>query len=82
MATGETDGFVKIIADAKSDVVLGVLIVGKEASSLIGEATLAIEMGATAEDIERTVHPHPTLTESLMEAAEAVHGRAIHIIQR
>ena len=79
---GKTDGFTKIISDAKSDIVLGVLIVGEEASNLIGEASLAIEMGATTEDIARTVHPHPTLTETLMEAAEAVHGRAIHIIQR
>src|SRR3989338_2386147 len=82
LAVGKTDGFTKIISDAKSDIVLGVLIVGEEASNLIGEASLAIEMGATTEDIARTVHPHPTLTETLMEAAEAVHGRAIHIIQR
>lgn len=81
LVTGETDGFVKIISDAKSDEVLGVFIVGKEASNLIGEACLAIEMGATVEDIARTVHPHPTLTESLMEAAEALHGSAIHIFK-
>src|SRR3989338_5984689 len=82
LAAGEIDGFVKVVADAKTDLVLGVQIVGAGASSLIGEAALAIEMGATSEDIARTVHPHPTLTETLMEAAEAVHGRAIHIIQR
>lgn len=82
LATGETDGFVKIISDAATDEVLGVFIVGAQASNLIGEASLAIEMGATVEDIARTVHPHPTLTETLMEAAEAVHGRAIHIFQR
>lgn len=82
LATGETDGFVKIIADVASDQVLGVFIVGNNASNLIGEACLAIEMGATVEDIARTVHPHPTLTETLMEAAEAVHESAIHIFQR
>lgn len=82
LATGETDGFVKIISDAESDEILGMFIVGKDASNLIGEACLAIEMGATAEDIARTVHPHPTLTESLMEAAEALHGSAIHIFNR
>ncbi|OGQ47646.1 MAG: hypothetical protein A3H42_02490, partial [Deltaproteobacteria bacterium RIFCSPLOWO2_02_FULL_46_8] len=82
LAANETDGFVKIIADAKTDRVLGVAIVGHDASSLIGEACLAIEMGATAEDLARTVHPHPTLTEALMEGAEAVHGAAIHIFQR
>ena len=74
-------GFIKIIADKKTGVVLGVFIVGHEASNLISEATLAIEMGATAEDIALTIHPHPTLTETIMEAAEAVSGRAIHIYQ-
>lgn len=82
LSTGETDGFVKIISDAESDEVLGVFIVGKEASNLIGEACLAIEMGATAQDLARTVHPHPTLTETLMEAAEAIDGNAIHIFNR
>lgn len=82
LATGHTEGFVKIISDAKSDQVLGIFIVGEQASNLIGEACLAIEMGATTEDIARTVHPHPTLTETLMEAAEAVHGTAIHLFQR
>lgn len=78
----ETDGFVKIIADAKNNVVLGVHIVGPEASNLISEAALAIEMGATLEDIALTIHPHPTLGETMMEAAEAALGHAIHIIQR
>lgn len=82
LATGATDGFVKMIVDAKTDLVLGVIIAGHDASSLIGEAALAIEMGAFAEDIARTVHPHPTLTETLMEAAEAVAGHAVHIFQR
>ena len=79
---GHTEGFVKFVVDSKTDLVLGVFIVGHEASNLIGEACLAIEMGATAEDIARTIHPHPTLTETLMEAAEAVHGKAIHIFQK
>ena len=78
----ETDGFVKIIADAKTNVVLGVHIVGPEASNLISEACLAIEMGATLEDLAMTIHPHPTLGETMMEAAEATLGHAIHIIQK
>lgn len=78
----ETDGFVKIIADAKTHVVLGVHIVGPEASNLISEAALAIEMGARIEDIALTIHPHPTLGETMMEAAEASLGHAIHIIQK
>ena len=79
---GETEGFSKIVADKTSNLVLGVHIVGPEASDLISEAALAIEMGATLEDIGFTVHPHPTLPESLMEAAEAAKGRAIHILQK
>ncbi len=78
----ETDGFVKIIADAKSHVVLGVHVVGPEASNLISECALAIEMGATLEDIALTIHPHPTLSETMMEAAEAALGHAIHMIQK
>ncbi len=78
----ETEGFVKIIADAKTHIVLGVHIVGPEASNLISEAALAIEMGACLEDIALTIHPHPTLGETMMEAAEAALGHAIHIIQK
>ena len=78
----ETDGFVKIIADAKTHIVLGVHIVGPEASNLISEAALAIEMGARVEDLALTIHPHPTLGETMMEAAEATLGHAIHIIQK
>ncbi len=77
-----TDGFVKIIADETTNLVLGVHIVGPEASNLISEAALAIEMGATLEDIALTIHPHPTLGETMMEAAEATLGHAIHIIQK
>ena len=78
----ETDGFVKMIADAKTDIVLGVHIVGPEASNLISEAVLAIEMGARLQDIALSIHPHPTLGETMMEAAEATLGHAIHIIQK
>lgn len=78
----ETDGFVKMIADAKTDVLLGVHIVGPEASNLISEAVLAIEMGARMQDIALSIHPHPTLGETMMEAAEATLGHAIHIIQK
>jgi dihydrolipoamide dehydrogenase len=78
IAAGETDGFVRIISDAKNGVVLGVQIVGPEASDLISEAALAVEMGATLEDLALTIHPHPTLPEALMEAAESGSGRPIH----
>lgn len=78
----ETEGFVKIIADAKTHVVLGIHICGPEASNLISEAALAIEMGARLEDLALTIHPHPTLGETMMEAAEATLGHAIHIIQK
>ncbi len=82
LLAGETEGFVKIVADKSSDVVLGVHIVGAEASDIISEAALAIEMGATLEDIGFTIHPHPTLPESIMEASEAAKGKAIHILQK
>lgn len=78
----ETDGFVKMVADRKNHVLLGVQIVGPEASNLISEAALAIEMGARLEDFALTIHPHPTLGETMMEAAEATLGHAIHIIQK
>ena len=61
---------------------LGVQMVGPEVTELIAEATLAIEMGATTEDIARTIHAHPTLPEAMMEAAEAVHNMAVHIFQK
>ncbi len=76
---GETDGFVKIIADAASDKILGVHIIGPDAGTLIAEAALAMEYGASSEDIARTCHAHPTLSEAVKEAALAVMGRAIHI---
>jgi len=82
LIAGETEGFVKIIADKSSELVLGIHIVGPEASDLISEAALAIEMGATLHDIEWTIHPHPTLPEAIMEAAAAAKSRAIHILQK
>ncbi len=81
MSMDDTDGFVKVIADAVTDELLGVHMIGPEVSELIAEAALAIEMGACAEDLALTVHAHPTLPESLMEAAEALEGHAIHIYQ-
>ncbi len=78
-ANGDTEGFVKILADSATDRVLGVHIIGPDAGTLIAEAVLAKEFGASAEDIARTCHAHPTLSEALKEAALAVDGRAIHI---
>ncbi|HEY8189961.1 MAG TPA: dihydrolipoyl dehydrogenase [Micavibrio sp.] len=78
-AMNATDGFVKMLADAKTDRVLGVHIIGPEAGTLIAEAALAMEFGASSEDIARTCHAHPTLEEAVKEAALAVDGRAIHI---
>ena len=77
-----TDGVTKMIIDPESERVLGVGICGAGAGELIAEATLAIEMGATAEDIALTVHPHPTLSETLMECAEMFYGHATHTIAK
>ena len=76
---GAGDGFVKIIADADTDAVLGAHIVGPEAGTMIAELALAIEFGASSEDIARTCHAHPTLNEAVKEAALAVEGRQIHL---
>jgi len=78
-AMGEVDGFVKVLADTKTDRVLGVHILGPRASDLIAESALAVEFEAAAEDIGRSVHAHPTLPEAVKEAALAAIGRAIHI---
>ncbi len=75
----ETEGFVKVIADAKTDRLLGVHILATHASDLIAEATVAMELGASSEDLARSFHAHPTLPEALKEAALAVEKRAIHI---
>jgi dihydrolipoamide dehydrogenase len=74
-----TDGFVKILADAKTDRVLGVQLICADAGNMIAEAALAMEFGASAEDIARTCHAHPTLPEAVKEAAMAVAKRAIHM---
>ena len=74
-----TDGFVKILADAKTDRVLGAHIVGPDAGTLIHEIAVGMEFGASSEDIARTCHAHPTLTEAVKEAALAVEKRAIHM---
>ena len=74
-----TDGFVKILADAKTDRVLGVQLICADAGNMIAEAVLAMEFGASAEDIARTCHAHPTLSEAVKEAAMAVAKRSIHI---
>jgi dihydrolipoyl dehydrogenase len=78
-ANQKTDGFVKILADAKTDRVLGVHIVGSDAGNMIAEAAVAMEFGASSEDIARTCHAHPTLPEAVKEAALAVAKRAIHM---
>ena len=81
-AMQKTAGMVKILAEAGSDEILGVHIIGAHASELIAEAVLAMEYRATAEDLALTVHGHPTLAEALHEAAMAVNGEAIHIVNR
>ena len=78
-AMNMTKGFVKILADSKTDEILGAHIIGPEAGTLIAEVTAVMEFGGTSEDIARTCHAHPTLEEAVKEAALAVHGRALHI---
>jgi dihydrolipoamide dehydrogenase len=82
LSVNDTDGFVKVIGDAKTGELLGVHIVGNGAGDLISEAALAIEMGAVVDDLRLTVHPHPTLSEALMEAAAVALGEAVHVINR
>jgi dihydrolipoamide dehydrogenase len=82
LTTGDSDGFVKVVADDADGYLLGASIVGPEASELIAELGLAIELGATLEDVAATVHAHPTLSESVMEAAENALGHAIHTLNR
>ena len=79
IAMGRTDGLTKVIADADTRRVIGVGIVGEHAGDLIAEAVLAIEMGAEAEDLALTVHPHPSTSETIMEAAESIFGKSIHV---
>ncbi len=79
---GVDSGLIKLVGDAKTDLLLGFHMVGPNAGDIVAEATLAIEMGATLEDIALTQHPHPTISEGVMEAAEHAHGKAIHIANR
>ncbi len=76
---GEITGFIKVISDETSDRILGVHIIGPHASDLIHEAALAMKAGLKTKDIAETIHSHPTLSEGMMEAAEDVHGEAIHV---
>ena len=78
-AMGDTDGFVKLLADAKTDRLLGAHIIGPDAGTLVAELVLAIEFGASSEDVARTCHAHPSLNEAVKEAALAVEGHAIHV---
>jgi dihydrolipoamide dehydrogenase len=82
MSLDSTEGFVKAIADADSGQILGILAVGHGVSEFIGEATLALEMGAFLEDVGLTIHPHPTMSEALQEAVEAALGKAVHQVNR
>jgi dihydrolipoamide dehydrogenase len=75
---GETEGFVKIVADSKYDEVLGVHMIGRSATELVAEATLALRLESTVEELIRTIHAHPTMSEAVGEAAHAAHGAAIH----
>ena len=78
-AMGTTDGFVKVLADAATDRILGAHIIGPDAGGLIAELATAMEFGASSEDVARTCHAHPSLSEAVKEAALAVEGRALHI---
>jgi dihydrolipoamide dehydrogenase len=82
LASGENGGFVKWIADAKTDRLLGAHAIGLHATELIAEAALAVRSGVTAEELGRVVHGHPTLLESWMEAAHTVHCKCIHAAPR
>ncbi|MEX2579427.1 MAG: dihydrolipoyl dehydrogenase [Verrucomicrobiales bacterium] len=75
---GRTDGVTKLVVDPRTDRILGVGVAGSGAGELIGEGALAVEMGARVEDLARTIHPHPTLSETLMEAADVYFGQSVH----
>ncbi|MEF8800320.1 MAG: dihydrolipoyl dehydrogenase [Halolamina sp.] len=82
LTTGESEGFVRIVGEEEGGFILGAQIVGPEASELIAELSLAVEMGATLEDVASTIHTHPTLAEAVMEAAENADDQAIHTLNR
>jgi dihydrolipoamide dehydrogenase len=75
---GETEGFVKIVADRKYDEILGVHMIGPRSTELVAEATVALKLECTVEELIRTIHAHPTMSEAVAEAAHATHGAAIH----
>jgi dihydrolipoamide dehydrogenase len=79
---GRTEGLTKLVIDPATDTILGIGIVGVGAGELIGEGVLAVEMGASAQDLLLSMHPHPTLTETIMEAAELAHGNATHLLAK
>jgi dihydrolipoamide dehydrogenase len=79
MAVGDTDGFVKVVYDAKYGEMLGCHIIGAEATNLITEATIARTLESTHQEVLHTVHPHPTLSEAIMEATADALGEAVHI---
>ena len=81
IAIDRTDGLTKLIIDPANERLLGLGIVGAGAGELIAEGVLAIEMGATASDVKLSIHPHPTLTETVMEAAEQFFGTATHVFK-
>ena len=76
---GRSDGFVKVVRETKHDQLLGVHVIGPRATELIAEAGIALRLEATDEDLERSIHPHPTLSEAMMEAARVAAGRGLHI---
>ena len=76
---GKTEGFVKVIRDPRFDELLGVHIVGAHATDLIAEACVALKLESTTEELFRTIHAHPTLSEAMLETAHSVYGEAIHI---
>jgi dihydrolipoamide dehydrogenase len=82
LAAGETEGFVKLVADAGTGRLLGGHIIGAHAAELIGTLTLAVRLGATAAQLTETIFAHPTLGEAILEAAEALFGKATHVFTR
>ena len=82
MTADATEGFARVVGDAESGEILAIHLVGAEVSELVNEAALSLEMAAVLDDMSLTIHAHPTLSESLMEAAKAALGEAIHAINR
>ena len=81
VAIQDMEGFAKVVADRKTDLVLGVHVVGPHACDLISEGAIALEAGLRVEDLGGTIHPHPTLPEAIMEAAHALHGKSVHVVR-